>query len=244
MGELTEDHASRIPIRDDLTAAIERAWTRMSRPGTWWTGAQRVTIAAEARAARSCSMCRDRKAALSPQAVEGEHEHLGRLEAVAVELIHRIVTDPARQTESSYRATLALGISDAEYVEIVGTVATVVGIDAFHRAAGFPLKDLPEPQPGEASLRRPSRARLEGAWVPMVAPDALDPEDADLYTKDRNGNVIRALSLVTDEVRGLIDQSQNFYIEDLADHTAGRSITRPQIELIAARVSALNECYY
>ena len=89
--------------------------------------------------------------------------------------------------------------------------------------------------------------RHEGVdWAPIQTADRNLglPEDADLYTKDRNGNVIRALSLVPDEVRGLIDQSQNFYIEDLADHTAGRSITRPQIELIAARVSALNECYY
>ena len=78
----------------------------------------------------------------------------------------------------------------------------------------------------------------------MVAAGQLDPEDADLYSNDRNGYVIRAMSLVPDEVRGSIDMSRHFYIENLSDLRQGTSLSRPQIELIASRVSALNECYY
>ena len=236
------DGISDVPIRDDLLDAIARAWSRLRRPGTWWTGEQRVDIAAESRVARACRLCHDRKTALRD--ISGEHDQTGKLPSAVVELIHRIVTEPARQSEGSYQATLGDGLSDAEYVEVVGTVVTVVAVDSFHHALGLPRKALPEPLPGEPSRRRPSSPRLEGAWVPMVAPDALDPEDADLYTGDRNGNVIRALSLVPEEVRGSIDLSKHFYIETLGDLTAGRSLTRPQIELIAARVSALNECFY
>ena len=27
-----------LPIRDDLSAALQRAWNRLSQPGTWWDG--------------------------------------------------------------------------------------------------------------------------------------------------------------------------------------------------------------
>jgi len=46
------------PIRDDLAAAHARAWARIARPGTWWDGAARVAIAAEARHAIGCALCR------------------------------------------------------------------------------------------------------------------------------------------------------------------------------------------
>ena len=70
-----------VAVREDLIEAHRRAWRRIAEPGTWWSGEQRVAIAAETRNALSCSLCRDRKAALSPNAVEGEHERLGVLPA-------------------------------------------------------------------------------------------------------------------------------------------------------------------
>src|SRR5215813_15216284 len=46
---MTEFYASaQVTIREDLTAAHARAWERIGNPGTWWDGAQRVAIAAEA----------------------------------------------------------------------------------------------------------------------------------------------------------------------------------------------------
>ena len=36
-----------IPIRGDFAEAHTRFWARLSRPGTWWTSAERVAIAAE-----------------------------------------------------------------------------------------------------------------------------------------------------------------------------------------------------
>ena len=234
-----------IPIRQDLVDAIDRAWTRLARSGTWWTGEERVAIAAEARAAKLCDLCRRGKAAGSPRTANGDpHESSGVLSALLIDLVHRVATDASRLTEEDYRTALSRGLRDVEYVEMVGTVATVAGIDSFHRSLGMPAKELPVPRPGDPSRRRPTRARKDGAWVPMVAREDLDPEDADLYTKDRDGYVIRAMSLVPDEVRSLIDQSQNFYVRNLSNLTEGRSLSRPQIELIAARVSALNECFY
>ncbi len=49
-----------VPVRDDLVAAHRRAWERLARPGTWWSGAERVAIAADVRSAAECALCRDR----------------------------------------------------------------------------------------------------------------------------------------------------------------------------------------
>lgn len=245
MNELSYDDAP-IKVRDQLSAAHRRAWRRISEPGTWWTGEQRVAIAAEARNALRCSLCRERKAALSPFAVEGEHDNLGVLSEPVIEVIHRIRTDPGRLTRRWYEQILAKGISDAEYVETVGVVVTIVAVDTFARAIGVPAPELPAPVNGTPSKIRPASAKFEGAWVPMIAvSDAKGPE-VDLYASVFSANIERALSLVPNEVRGLSDLAAQHYVpfEKVQDITYGRSISRPQMELLAGRVSALNRCFY
>ena len=49
--------AAPVPIRDDLPATFRRAWERLARPGTWWTGRERVAIAAEIGNAPACALC-------------------------------------------------------------------------------------------------------------------------------------------------------------------------------------------
>ena len=68
-----------LPVREDITAVHRRAWKRLSEAGTWLTGAERVAIAQEARAASDCNLCQTRKDALSPNSINGNHDHMGRL---------------------------------------------------------------------------------------------------------------------------------------------------------------------
>jgi len=82
--------ASSLPVREDIVLADQRAWNRLSRPGAWWSGAQRVSIAAEARHADDCGLCEQLRSELTPEAVSGEHENLGYLPGTVVEVIHRI----------------------------------------------------------------------------------------------------------------------------------------------------------
>jgi len=91
-----------LPIPDAMRAAHRRAWERLAAPGAWWTGAERVAIAAEVRASRTCALCHERKAALSPHALAGEHAAAGGLPAPAVEAAHRIASDPGRLTHAWY----------------------------------------------------------------------------------------------------------------------------------------------
>ena len=157
-----------VRVRDDLVASQRRAWERLARPGTWWSGSERVAIAAEVRNAARCPFCRERKAALSPHTVSGQHASLGALSDAAVEVIHQVTADPARVSKVWFEKCQAGGLSDAHYVEMIGVIVTVVSIDSFCRGIGVDGPPLPAPEPGEPTRRRPSSARSERAWVPMI----------------------------------------------------------------------------
>ena len=241
-------------VREDLRAAQDRYWRRLARPGANWSGPERVAIAREARHAPRCAYCRRLREALSPHALAGEHDiapgNADVLPAPAVDAVHRIVNDASRLTRPWYERTLAEGLTDGQYVELVGTVVSVLSIDAFCRAIGAPLHPLPEPEPGAASGYRPASAVHDGeSWVPMVPFDNSGTPEADLWPPKRTGNVIRALSLAPDEVRTLHDLGGAHYIDHglVRDPSATRAdgaLTRVQIELVAGRISILNDCFY
>lgn len=242
-------------VRDDLAAAHRRYWKRLARPGANWSGAERLAIARETRHAADCTYCRRLRAALSPHAVAGGHdrcpESAGRLPSAAVDAVHRIVNDASRLTSAWYEdVTTAEGMSDARYVELVGTVVSVLSIDGFCRAVGAPRHPLPTPAPGAPSGYRPAAAAADGGgWVPMVPFDNAATPEADLWPPKRTGNVVRALSLAPDEVRTLNDLGGAHYIQhglvrDTSASKDGSGLSRAQIELIAGRVSFLNDCFY
>lgn len=235
-----------IAIRDDLKAAHARTWERIAAPGTWFDGKTRVAIAAESRAARGCTLCAARKEALSPFAIDGVHDSLGELPENIVEVIHRIVTDPGRLTQSWYRSCLDSGLSDAEYVEIAGITCSTLSIDTFARAAGLALRDLPAPVAGEPSRRRPPEAKQGPAWVPWIAAEDARGDDVANFGPGCS-NVRRAFSLVPAEGHGFLELNVSQYLSAAQMQDIGgrhRAIDRAQIELIAGRVSFLNQCAY
>ncbi len=239
-----------VPVPAALVAAHRTFWARMARPGSHWSGAARVAIAAETRSARDCELCHARKQALSASMVQGDHsaapESKGVLPDVAVEAVHRIITDAARLGERWLEGLYARGLSDGQYVELLGIAVATLSVDEVCRLLGAPTHPLPRPEPGEPSGDRPERAVKSEAWVPMLPGNAAVGDEADLWPTPRTGNVVRALSLVPDAVRDLKLLSEAHYLamEDVPDPTAQRTLTRPQIELVAGRVSAMNECFY
>jgi hypothetical protein len=240
--------SSPIPIRRDLASAHARAWARIGAPGTWWDGTARVAIAAEARHASSCALCRRRHEALSPIGITGTHDSLGQLPEVAVEAVHRIRTDPSRLSERWYRGVVAAGLTEEQYVEIVSVVAHVVAIDTMARGLGLDELPLPPPERGSPSRRRPAGAKPGGAWVPWVEPADADDAVTGIYPTDRPpANIMKAMSLVPEEVRSFFDLVTHQYLPGPAMRDFAReyrAISHAQIELLAARVSALNRCLY
>jgi hypothetical protein len=237
---------SKLLIRSDLVEAHDRAWAAIAAPGTWLTGERRVAAAAEIRRARTCAQCARIKAALSPN-IPGAHETTGRLGAAEVELIHRVVCDPGRLSEKWSQEVLARGLSEGEYVEIVGLAAMVMMMDTFTRAIGAPERPLPAPVAGEPTRYRPSGARKKAAWLPLVEPDDATEADGTLYPSPKAGYIYRGLSLVPQSLRDYWTLANCHYMP--GEHvyrfdTSIRAITRPQVEIIAARVSAMHLCAY
>ncbi len=236
------------PVREDIVAAERRAWRRLAGAGTWWTGAERLAIAAEARNAAGCPLCRAKKEALSPHAVAGEHAGLGVLPTVLVEAIHAIRTDPGRLTRDWYDGILSQGLAEENYVELVGVVVTTVLIDTFARGLGAPPPALPDAIDGVPGCHRPTGAKRNHHWVATLAPEDVGAADPDPYSGNpRAANIHRAMSLVPEEVIGFFDLAGAHYLtgaqmQDLGNEP--RAIDRAQIELVAGRVSALNQCVY
>ena len=245
MAEISYD-AAPVSIRSDLADAHRRVWRRMAAPGTWLTGRTRVAVAAETRNAPNCTLCRDRKEALSPYGVEGIHDHLSVLSAAAVEMIHRITTDPARLKRDWFQGLIDDGLPAEEYVEILGVICTTISVDTFAKALGMVPPALPEPTDGAPSKRRPDNATQGAAWVPWVAPEDAVGDDLETFGPEAS-NVRRALSLVPAEAHGFMElvAAQYLSADQMMDFdNEPRAISRQQIELIAGRVSAINQCAY
>lgn len=243
------------PIRRDLTEAYRHAWRMLAHPGTWWSGEQRVSIAQEVRNAAACDLCRARKAALSPflpqeepqEAPEqAQHNSTTSLPEQAVDITHRLTTDASRLTGNWLQAQFNDDFTAGHYVEIVSVVVTTMSIDSFNLALGFEPEPLPAPSPGAPTQYQPSGLETKTAWVPLIG--ELSPNDCDLWEAGKTANVIRALSLVPDAVRLLKTLSAAQYVQQHEvpnpSSNGGRAISRAQIEFIAARVSALNDCFY
>jgi len=236
------------PIRQGLSDAYRDYWQNLAGPGNWFTGAERIAIAAEVRNALVCPFCETRKSALSPYALEGEHLKGDVLKDEFVDAVHRVITDQARITQSYIDNNTDLGFSEEQYVELVGIAVTVFSIDEFNRALGLPVEPLPEPIAGEPDHYRPAITERQTAFVSMISPDGAIGKDADLWEKGKTANVLRALSLVPDGVRDWMKVADQQYLsmEGMMNFTGpnGRAINRMQIELIAGRVSSINECFY
>lgn len=235
-----------LDVRADIRAAHAQRLDEIAAAGTWFDGPTRVAIAAETRNARGCSLCAERKAALSPFAVDGAHDSLGDLPENIVEVIHRIATDPGRLTQRWYRGRLESGLTEEEYVEIVGVACSTISMDTFARAAGTGRLPLPEPKSGEPTRERPAEAKQGDAWVPWIAPEDAG-ERWDSQFGPAASNIRRALSLVPEEARAWFDVVDAQYLNagQMRDFdTMHRAIDRAQIELIAGRISFLNQCAY
>jgi hypothetical protein len=241
--------ASGIAVRDDLRDAHRGMLEHLRRPGVWLDGAQRLALAAESRRAADCPLCRERKASLSPEHARGEHARgpaAAALPETLVEVAHRVRVDSGRLSRAWFERLLDAGLGVGAYVEAVGIVAFVAGIDAFSRALGAPPLALPAPLPGAPSRHRPEGLEEGIAWVPILTPASATGPEADLYPEGFVPNIVRALSSVPDHVRVLKENNASHYVplDQMGDPKAARSIDRLQIELVAARVSALNECFY
>ena len=227
---------ARHPPRPELIDAHHHAWQQIGAPGTWLRGRDRVAIADETRAALSCALCAMRKSALSPFAISGAHSQRNDLAPGMVDLVHRLATDPGRLTRDWFDRIIGPDLTVEQYVEAVSVVATTVLIDTQHRALGVDVPSLPVAQAGEPARTVNPDCVDGGAWVPMVPADQT-PSDTGLPAAP---NILRAMSAVPGAVALFFGAFRPHY----ALKNLRLAISQAQAEFVAARVSALNECFY
>ncbi|MGB5758697.1 MAG: alkylhydroperoxidase-related (seleno)protein [Acidimicrobiales bacterium] len=212
-----------VAVADEIARSHREAWAMLARPGTWWTADERLAIAERARHMFSLRET-------PPWLREAPRSHAG-LDDEVVAIVDKITFD-AGNIDWAWAEQAITQIGDGAYVELIAVVATVVMIDVFAEAVGVARTPLPRPEAGEPTRRRPDGLGDIGAHVAV-----LDPFPA--------ANVARALSLVP-------DANALFRCVSVPTYSApGFSslqwetpLSRPQVELVASRVAALNECFY
>ncbi|MGI9595335.1 MAG: hypothetical protein ACR2QK_04200 [Acidimicrobiales bacterium] len=211
-----------VAVGDNIADSHRQAWAKLAEPGTWWTSAQRLAIADRARrlfAARATPPWLRRI------------EDPGGLSDETIAIVDKITLD-AGNVDRPWAESAMADIGDGAYVELIAVVAITVMIDVFAEAVGVDKADFPTADRGEPSRIRPDGLGDIGAHVP-----ALDPFPG--------ANVARALSLVPEANKLFRTVSVPTYSAPGFDSLQWDTpLTRPQVELVASRVAAMNECFY
>ena len=172
---------------------------------------------------------------VAPSTVDGRLGDDLAAPSAAHDAIYRIATHAATTTEPWYIG-MRDQLTDLAYVEIVAIACTVAAVVGFRRAAGLQPWELPQPTDGE-----PSRTVPEGLvpatlnWVRVVEP------------ADEQAAVVQAFTSVPAELDRLWTLAAAQYIPhlEMVDPRWNRgTLSRPQMELVAARISQLKECFY
>ena len=216
-----------LPVDPATAAAHEATLQAIAAPGAWWNGHDRLAIVRAARTAPSCFLCARHASVLTPRAIQGEHDNDSELPPIAVEAVHAIRNDPGRLTRRWFDHVIDMGMLPEAYVELVAVTASSVILDTFAQGVGQDLPELPEPEDGTPTLERADDVVDAGAWLPVA--------------RDGSANILRALGLVPSAHELFFGAfGRSYYMRPDAEFALGRR----QVELIAARVSAVNECFY
>ncbi len=232
-----------LPIPASTESLHEDELLSFARPGTWGTATQRTAIAAHARKVRC-------EAGIQESIGDEALADLVELPEPARRVARAVALGGIEIDRKFCEQAQADGVTEGAYVEIVGLVARISHLDVFARGIGVPSRKLGDPvEDKEPSMERPSVAKKEGFYTASV-PSA--PEGGELavllYGSEPAGNIERTLSLVPDEARRLntlIDQE--YFSGDTMfnlTYSSQKGISRPQLELVAAKVSELNQCFY
>ncbi len=202
-------------VRMDIRRLFRREWDRLALAGTWWTGTERGDIARVARRSRSGG--------------SGAPTGTSSVPGAAIEAAGTVGSAPAG-IRREWVEGIARDLGFPRYIEIVGITSRLAAVDTFHTGIGAEFEPFPEPEPGEPSHAEEPFARPGAGWVPMVG----------------GASITQALSLVNAESTAQEDMHGPLYLtyEGMAhlDYVGG--LSRAQMELVAARTSAINECFY
>ncbi|MGI9603063.1 MAG: alkylhydroperoxidase-related (seleno)protein [Acidimicrobiales bacterium] len=217
-------------IREDLAAAQRDAVEHWGRPGAWWTGSERLAMVTECRRARAG----DLPAWVAPTTVDGliDADHV--LPGAAIDAVWRLSCGPGTLTHEWHQGILERGLSPLSYLELVAVVASSAAVDTFATALGHTPPPLGEAESGSAHGESVPDAEVRAHWVPTTpanGPNVFVALSAARHDQEMIRRLVEAHYLPADALMGDLEWSRG-------------TLDRMQIELLAARTSALNECFY
>lgn len=212
-----------LQVRQETADAHRQTWLSISRPSSYWSDVDRLDIAAQARAART------QRAELPFNRTYPST----RLNETALEVARTVAADAGKINRDWASKQIGL-LGQGAYVEMVAVVASVSAIDAFAEALGRHYEPLPEPSGAEQTSEKEPVTSDIGGYVSMVDPW-------------QGPNVSRALSLMPSANQLFMNNVSTMYGSNAGsfyDMVWDGPLSRPQAELLAARVSSINECFY
>lgn len=210
--------------------AFDAIWSWLAEPGGWWTGEQKVAVASLTRAAEARPLWDRRPSTIDHlgfAAAEGEP-----ISPLVVDTVERIAVEAGSIERSWAEAVIAI-LGDAAYAELVSVVASVVPIDRACALLGRPIEALPDPDDGEPTGERAAETVGIGSYLPVQAGFG-------------GANVAKSLSVAPTANMMRLGLVRALYSGTRFGELKwdDGSLNRPQVELLAARTSALNECFY
>jgi hypothetical protein len=221
-------------VRDDLVEAHRLAWEHIATPGSWWSGGERVELAGTALLAIADA---------DPLAPWVGITSTGRLGSdlvapcAAHDIAYRLARHAGTMTRDVYRA-VASELGELPYVELCAIVSTVAAVAHFCRNIGVTMPPLPAPSGGRPTGLRPERlVQPRFNWVPVAEP------------ADQVAAVVQAYTAVPGEHRNTWRMADAQYMPqpEMIDPDWSRrpgGLSRAQMELVAARLTRLRDCFY
>ena len=228
-------------IRKEILDVQDRQKQSIRNSGTWWDGKERLFFAYQARTFLTGETTHLQKSEINGQ----KSSRLSAAKAV----IASLAGNGKHITKKTMDNALNSGLSEAEYVELIGVTTRSICLDLFNKGLGLPYTNYEKPESSPPSQKLPRSLKNEGAWVQTVpAGQAGDIDGKELYGESQAPFIFRALSLVPEEAKEVMAITTNQYVpsEKLMrlDFSHTKEFDRSQIELVAGRTSLLNECFY
>lgn len=219
------------PVREDLSNAHAAWLDHVASPGTWWDGGQRVAFVEALWEALDDTDPPPPWAATPAPASSP-------LPATAHAVAARLARHAATTSEEWYRDVLTdLGEGPPAFVELVALAATGCAVGTFGPALGLRRPRVPSPRPGTPSRTAPHLVDATMNWVPVSSP------------ADEQPAVVQALTAVPAEWAMLWRLAGAQYMsladmEHLDWQRPGSPLQRRHLELVAARLSIVRQCFY
>jgi hypothetical protein len=219
-----------LSVRGDLQAAHSRVWRHVTEPGHWWTGAERRA------AANVVLQAFNEQQPTPPWVAVADRLGYDELPALVVDALYRMTAHAHSLTESWYGHLTGSVLSEPAYVELCGIVMAVSAVASMHRSVGAVPPKFDDAIAGEVTPTMFPLDRSPRNWVPVRPPGGM------------RASVVEALSAAPNEFALLwnhLAPAQYISDEEMVDLAWTRgTLSRPQTELVAGRVSALRQCFF